>query len=124
MTTDPYLGFTLVASSQNQKEVTFNANDMQLSAAMNANLAIVFTANARTLTALEFTSYFVFVCGALTGTGTLTVPQTARFFAVDNSANGAHGVTVEATLTGSFATVPASGFKLMYSDGASVKLFT
>lgn len=124
MTTDPYLGFSLVASSQNQKEVTINADLVQISASMNANLPIVFTANSRTLSPTEYTTYFCFVCGALTGTGTLTVPLTPRIFAVDNTGNASHSVTVEATVTGSSASVAASGLKLLYCDGISVRAFT
>lgn len=124
MTVDVNLGFALVASSQAQKEVTMNAALVQLSAAGNASLSISFITNARTLTADEFTSHFMFVCGALTGTGTLTVPLSHRFFAVNNSLNNspAHAVTVQGA-TGASASVAGGALGLLYCDGVGVYLF-
>lgn len=124
MTTDTYLGFDLIASSQNQKEVTANAALGTLSAAMNKSLAISFTANARTLSSPEFKGNFMFTCGALTAPGTLTVPLTSRFFAISNVLNNspAYTVTVQGS-SGAAAIVTGGALGLLYCDGVGVYLF-
>ena len=119
MTVDVNLGFVLVANAQSQKEVTINNALTQLSSAMNSSLAISFTANARTLSASEYTRYHNFVCGTVSATGTLTVPLTNRNFVINNSANSGYAILVKGT-SGAVGTVAASSVYELYCDGTNV----
>lgn len=125
MADTPILGIHEIAPTQTDKTTTMNDAIVQLEGATQDNFAVVFTVNARTLSATEYTNHVCFVCGSLSGTGTLTVPLTKRLFVVDNSAGGspAHDVTVQGA-TGASATVTAGTVSLLYCDGTDVKSFT
>lgn len=109
----PNLNVGYVSAAGNQKEVTINAAlDALDEATQSQGDALVFVANLSTLGVAAYRGAFEFVVpGTLSATGTLTVPQTDRLFAVDNRA-GAYDVVVKAT-SGSTATVAAGGVALL-----------
>ncbi|MGE4043598.1 MAG: hypothetical protein AB7F35_02000 [Acetobacteraceae bacterium] len=115
MATTPILGISELASNQNQKEITINNMIVALEAAGNAVLAVSFTANAKTLSASDYTRYVCFTASNQTATATLIVPLTQRLFLVHN-ANATYDIVVGA-VTGSTVTVPPASLRLIYCDG-------
>jgi len=120
MPVTPILSLPQVASNQNQKEVTINDAFLALENAGNAELSVAFTANAATLTLLQFGEAVTFLMGALSGAGTLTIPLVTRLFIIDNTANGTYPVTVGGT-TGAAVFVGAGTIILLYCDGTNTK---
>ena len=118
MATTDNLAITEVAPNQDQKETTINNGLNQLDNATQGLLAISFTANARTLTATEFTSHLDFQCGALTAAGTLTIPNTKRLFTVDNRSSG-HSCTIT-NGSGSTVAVPSGVMAIIRNNGTDV----
>ena len=83
------LGITELAQSQAQKVVTINEAFSALDAATQGVAEIEVTGNF-TLDPETFISAFLFVfSGSLSSTTTITVPATARFFAVSNQTGAA-----------------------------------
>jgi hypothetical protein len=118
MATTDNLAITEVAPNQDQKETTINNGLNQLDNATQGVLAISFAANARTLTATEFTNHLDFQLGTLTAAGTLTIPNTKRMFVVDNRTSG-----FSCTVTnGSGATivVPSGVMTILRNNGTDV----
>lgn len=115
------LGITELTTNQNAKTATINDAFEQIDGATQDQLAVTFTANARTLSGDEYTNHFEFVAGTLAGNGTLTVPLTKRFFAVDNAASG-HQLTV-AGATGASVVVASGAKALIKCDGTNCKLY-
>lgn len=115
------LNITELTPNQTAKTQTINDALQKLDVATQDGLAVAFTANARTLTGDEFTSHFEFVAGALTGNGTLTVPLTKRFFAVDNSGSG-HQLTVKGA-TGAAVVIASGNRSLVKCDGTDCKVY-
>lgn len=113
--TTPILSITEVAAGQTQKETTINNAVRALEQAGNATLSVSFTANARTVTAAEFTRYAAFVGDDQTAAATLTVPLTERMFLVQNG-NVSYEIAVGGA-TGATVTVPASTMVLIRCDG-------
>lgn len=120
MATTDNLGVVEVATNQTAKEVTLNNALNKLDNATQGRLAVNFTANARTLSATEFTNAVMFVCAGLTGAAVLTVPLTKRLFVVD-TASQPYGVTVKGP-TGSGVFLSGGSRAQLYCDGTNVLL--
>ena len=112
------LAITEVAPNQDQKETTINNALNRLDNATQGALAISFTANARTLTADEFTNNLDFQLGTLTATGTLTIPNTKRLFSVDNRNSGESCVVTNGS--GSTVSVPSGVLSIIRNNGTDV----
>ncbi|GEM_PF-1509574 len=119
MAMTPILGITELASNQNQKEITINNIVVALEAAGNAVLGFSFTANAKTLSASEYTRYVGFTADNHTAAATLTVPLTKRLFLVHNG-NATHDMIVGGA-TGATVTVPAQAMLLILCDGTDCR---
>ena len=119
MATTPILGITELASNQNQKEITINNMIVALEAAGNAVLGFTFTANAKTVSASDYTRYVCFIASNQTATATLTVPLTKRLFLVHNG-NADYDIVVSGT-TGTTVTVPAQAMLLILCDGSDCR---
>ena len=119
MAMTPILGITELASNQNQKEITINNMVVALEAAGNAVLNFIFTANAKTLSASDYTQYVCFTASTQTATATLTVPLTRRLFLVHNG-NATYDIVVGGT-TGTTVTVPAQSMLLILCDGTNCR---
>lgn len=115
MTTN--LGWTEVAGNQNQKEVTINDGLGRLDAAMTAELAVDLTGADKTLTTVEFQSYFTYNCTGHTVARNLTVTAVPRVFFV---VNGSGTSTLTVVLGGSNVVIAASGVALIYSNGTTL----
>ncbi len=122
----PILNIPQVAPNQNQKEATINTGIATLEAAMNDKLAVdcssIGGGGNLTLTTDQYTRYFLFVCSGQAGAGTLTVPATNRWFAVQNAGNFA--LTVGCAGAGNANTtvlLNAGKIALLISDGANIK---
>jgi len=119
MALTPILGITELASNQNQKEITINNMIVALEAAGNAVLGFTFTANARTLSASDYTRYVGFMASNQTAAATLTVPLTKRVFLMYNG-NATHDIIVGGA-TGTIVTVPAQSMLLILCDGTDCR---
>jgi len=125
MTGTPNLNITELTTNQNGKTVTINNGFVKIDGATQGLLVVSFTANARTLTADEYTSHVCFVASYLSASGTLTVPLTERLFVVDNTYNVSPVQDlVVGGATGAIATVSGGTVSLLYCDGVDVKSFT
>jgi hypothetical protein len=113
------LAVTELTTNQTGKTVTINDAFEKIDNATQDDLAVTFTSNLRTLTGLEFTSSFMFVAGTLSATGTLTVPLTRRFFAVDNTGSG-HDLTVKGS-TGATVSVASGDLAILYCNGTGIE---
>ncbi len=88
-------------------------------AAGNAVLGLAFTANAKTLSASDYTRYVCFTTTNQTATATLTVPLTRRLFLVYNG-NADYDIVVGGTI-GTTVTVPAQSMLLILCDGTDCR---
>lgn len=113
------LQLPLVASNQNQKEVTINDQAMALDAAFSEAMQINMESGNVTVSVGAYTRNFLFQCSGSDDPRTLTVPVgVKRLFAVQNE-NSAD-LTVKVAGGGSVA-IPGSNTAVLMSDGSTVR---
>lgn len=111
------LNLPMVASNQNQKEVTINDQAVALDAAFSEVLAVDLSAADATLTKDEFTRNFLLQCSGNTVARTVTVfAGIKRLFAVENQGSEA----VNVTAGGASVNVPAGNVAILHCDGTDV----
>ena len=115
MATTPILGITELADGQIDQFITANEAFEALEAASNDFLAVDLTSGDVVLTGAQFTDYFFFRCSGHSVVRALTVPQSKRFFAVQNLGTEAVNVT-RGTST---ATVAVGQAGIFYTDGTA-----
>jgi hypothetical protein len=117
----PNLAVAHVAASQNQKEVTINDAIDALDRAVTDTLALDLSAGSLSLTAAQLRAAMVLhPMGALTGPGSILVPQIRRVFALLNT-DSAFAVTV-ARGTSAVAVQPGES-ALLICDGTTNGVF-
>lgn len=122
MANTPILDIVQVATNQNQKETTINTGFAVLEAACNDALVIIGSGN-RTVTKAQFTRSFHLRFTGVSGTATITVPQTPRFFALSNEGSGV--ITVTTGAVGALTVEVAAGIRaLLISDGTNIHAVT
>jgi hypothetical protein len=119
----PILHLPEVAPNQDQKEATINTAIAILEAAMNDTLAVSVLSGSVSLTQDQFTRWFLFQAQGpyiSPATRTITVPQTPRWFAVENQTDTSVFVTtgVGGALN---VQIPPGKIALIVSDGADLR---
>ncbi len=127
MSTTPNLLLSLIAASQNQKEVTANAGLVGLDDALNANTPVVMTDADYTFAtgagSLIFSNMFFLFSGPLSTTRNVILPTgEARLIIVNNGTSGGSPVAMQNLVfkVGTFAqtvTISDGNPHLIYSDG-------
>lgn len=116
----PLLHLPEVASNQDQKEATINTAIAILEAAMNDTLVVSLATGNVTLNTDQFTKYFHHQFSGNTVARTVSVPNTPRWFAVENL--GSATITFEVTGAPGLTAELASGkIGLVVSDGTNVR---
>jgi hypothetical protein len=116
----PLLHLPEVASNQDQKEATINTAIAILEAAMNDTLIVSLASGNVTLNTDQFTKYFHHQFTGNTVARTVSVPNTPRWFAVENL--GSATITFEVTGAPGLTAELASGkIGLVVSDGTDVR---
>lgn len=113
--TTPILGITELADGQIDQFATANAAFRALEGSTNAVLSVDLTSADDTLTSDEFTRYFLFSTTGNSTTRTLTVPASARIFAVRNGGSS----TLDVTRGSTTLTVASGKTRLFYTDGTT-----
>ena len=119
----PNLGLVHIASAQNQKEVTANANFDGLDEAMCGNEKVSMADSDVTLTPAQACGALVFiVSGALTAARNLFLPANPKPYVISNQTTGGLDITVQtgSAGAGTFSVPADSTYKLLYSDGTNV----
>jgi hypothetical protein len=116
----PLLHLPEVASNQDQKEATINTAIAILEAAMNDTLVVSLASGDVTLNTDQFTKYFHHQFSGNTVARTVSIPNTPRWFAVENL--GSASITFEVTGAPGLTAELASGkIGLVVSDGTDVR---
>lgn len=113
----PNLGLTELTEAQSQKTVTINNALTDLDNATQGEIAFTITGN-RTVTAEEFLNFSLVCNGTPGGVFDLTVPETKRFFRVEN--NTGVTVTVKTSGVGSDVDLLTTEAAIIYNDGANL----
>ena len=116
MTTSPLLGIQLIADNQSYKETTINDALLRLEQANNSSLAVNMASGNVTITANDFQTHMALVVSGLTANRTMTVPNTARWFAVKNLSS--YPLTVHASGGSSDIVLAGTSSGLLQCDGA------
>jgi len=114
-----HLGITLVAATQNQKEVTINDAVNILDRSGNSDASIAMTDANLTLTAAQVRQNgLITLTGTLTAARVLTIPAGKRQVIVRNLTTG--GFTLEiGYAAGTRATIPSQGSITIQADGTN-----
>lgn len=127
MSTSTILAIDEVAEGQANKHVTINEAFAALEQAMNAPLAVSFSAGNVTLTEAQLTRNFLIICSQQSAARELRIPdkiqtvnQTARFIAVRNT--GSYDITVlsSAAIPGTQAIVAPGVTTFLHVSGINV----
>lgn len=119
------LAIVEVATNQTDKELIISTALNDFDDATQRDYALTFVSNLLTLTGTVFNRNFCFiggdVGGNLTATGTLTVPDNSRAFAVRNDGSVQSIVVTTGAGGGALnATIAAGEMNNIYSDGTNV----
>ena len=124
MANTPILDIPQVASNQNQKEATINTAIAVLEAACNDVELVTSSGAAVTVTKAVFTRHFHLRFANLASGAVVTVPATARFFALSNEGAGPITIKTAAEPAGLTVVVEAGIRALLVSDGTNIHAVT
>ncbi len=118
----PILNLPEVAPNQTQKEATINTAIAILEAAMNDTLVVSLATGDVTFTTDQFTKYFHHQFTGHTVARTVTIPETPRWFSVENQ--GTATVTIKSadpSTSTQVCVLPAGKIGLIVSDGHDLR---
>jgi hypothetical protein len=116
----PLLHLPQVAPNQDQKEATINTALAILEAAMNDVVVISLAAGNVTLNEDQFTKYFHHQFAGHSAPRTVTVPDTPRWFSVENLGSATLTLVVDGS-AGLTAELASGKIGLVISDGVDIR---
>lgn len=118
----PILNLPEVAPNQDQKEATINTALAILEASVNDTLTISFASSDVTLNTDQFTKHFLFEATGATVLRHLFIPETNRWFAVENLGSASIIVKVADVTGGHTVELAAGKIGLLVADGTNVRV--
>lgn len=116
------LNLPILASNQNNKEITINDQAMAIDSALTEMLTVDFSeADSVLLQEGEVTRNFVFLLASTMQDSSLEIPPIRRFFAVVN--NASHQIILSVYNTQAGIVIPAGERALVFSTGTEIIRF-